>query len=678
MPWIEESRTDFGGLRERVSRKHLVNILNYVNFKEGCVVVNFRSTRDGTTLSLKAVPGPCCGDTANLTWSVRPPADIDTAYEYTDFFIDKGSRVVVVGGQLTDVSPLGMTILLPEHCYATSRRRVERFSSAPVEATLSKNKWRATGPLQDFSGAFIKVRLDSRNSAFVPEKRDTQSIQVVLRSGETTVYDGDGTIKRHITNGGDVDLVVELIPSIQEESKDFHGIVSNPPLIAICRHPLSDKIVRLHVAKTSFNTFVINEDPEHATLFQGLIIPDVRIDFGAGDSAKCSAKVVAGEAGTWLVSILDMPLLDQRKLFSFVENETGMSSGVSTVIDPEDLIEFFFEVGFIYPEKYAGLTCSRTQFKEILSHLYIDTPSISQHFVRYNNGVIQAHICMVRFYERAWVVHHHTAVGGLGAGSAVLTQIFRYIHGYSALPSTGMDYVMTYFRPENRFPNRVLGGLVRLIDTPSLSSIDPFAYLHIHFDRSVKEPHDKGRWRLEPVNYRDLIELEAFYKGVSGGLALKAFGLEAADLGRQTTNLDVEFEKAGLRRRKSSYALRDEGRLKVVVMSLDSDVGLNMSNLMKSMHVFVLDEQGLPLDVLMAQLNGLSFMYEDQEIPVLVFPSSYVTNQGAMPDKIYNLLTFSVSVGEQFVEFVERMTNRTVRRMRTVPKEDEEGKASEQ
>jgi hypothetical protein len=669
---VGEAAGDSNSLRESVSRERLIDILNYVNFKGDSVVVNLRSVRDGSMLSLKAAPEPCCGDAARLAWSDKPPAHINALYEFSDFFIDKGSRVVMVGGLATEVSRSGITVLLPERCYATSRRRMERFSSASVRATLSWNGSEATGVLGDFSAGFLKVRLVAREAGFILKARRQLPLQIVLRSGGTIVYDGKGLIKRRIANGENIDLVLTLIPYVQDKSEGSRGVACDPALIAIYRHPLSGRIIRLHVAKASYNTFVVNEDPEHAVLFQGLVIPDMRIDFGAGDSAQCSAKVEGGEPGAWFIAILDMPIIDQRKLFSFIEKETGMSSGVSEVIDPEDLLEFFFEAGFIYPEKYAGLARSREGIKQILSRLYIETPSVCQHFVRYNRGVIGAHVCMVRFYERAWVVHHHAAIGGSGAGSAVLTQIFRYIHSYSALPSAGLDYVMLYYRPENRFPNRVFGGLARFLNTPSLCSVDPFAYLHLRFDRSGRETHGEREWQIEPAARQHLHKLEDFYNGISGGLTLKAFGLEAGEQGRETVDLNREFEKAGLRRRKSFFALREGERLKAVMMALDSDVGLNMSNLMKSIHVFVVDKEGLPFDLLIRQLNRLSFLYEDLEIPILLFPSSYAVDQGAAFEKVYDLLTFSVSVGEQFLEYVEGLTNRAVRRKYGAPAQERE------
>ena len=459
---IEGTDGDSNSLGESVSRKRLINILNYVNFKGDGVAVNLRSLRDGGMLSLKAAPEPCFGETARLAWSEKPPTNIDTAYEFTDFFIDKGSRLVIVGGRSTDIGRSGITVLLPKHCQATSRRRMERFGSAPVHATLSRNMSEGTGLLQDFGGGFLKVRLPARDAGFLVKGRDKLPLQVALRCGETIVYDGKGLIKRHITDGEHVDLVIALIPSVHEKSECSREVVFDPALIAICRHPLSDKIIRLHVAKASYNTFVVDEGPEHATLFQGLIVPEMRIDFGAGDSAECTAKVVGGESGIWLMSIIDMPILAQRKLFSFIERETGMSSAVSGAIDPEDLIEFFFEAGFIYPKKYARVASSRNRLKEMLSRLYLDAPSISQHFVQDSDGVIEAHISMVRFYESSWVIHHHAALKN-GAGSTLLEQVFRYVDSYSSLPSTHMDYLMCYYRPDNRFPNRVFGGFARFM-----------------------------------------------------------------------------------------------------------------------------------------------------------------------------------------------------------------------
>jgi hypothetical protein len=459
-------------------------------------------------------------------------------------------------------------------------------------------------------------------------------------------------------NGENTDLVLELAGSGKNEVMSELDVVFDQALVAMCRHPLSGKILRLDLVKASYNSFVVIEHPEHVTFFPGLIVPEMRIDFGTGDLAKCTAKVVGGEAGTWLMSILDMPILDQRKLFSFLEKEIGVMSTVCVKIDPDDLLEFFFEAGFIYPQKYALVANSRERLRDVFSHLYVDVPAIAQHFVQHSKGVIEAHISMVRFYERTWIVQHHAALRRNGAGSTVLAQLFRYINSYSPLPSTRMEYLVAYFRPENRFPNRVFGGFARSFANPRLCSVDPFAYFHYRFD-GRKKP-DNGPWRLDRATADNLRDLQEFYGRVSGGLTLDAFDLKGGDIG--AGDLTSLFEEVGLKRGKQLFSLNNDGKTTAVVMALDSVTGLNMSNLTKCLHVFVIDKTVVPFEVLSSQLSRLSYLYDEQEIPVLLFPCSYAISQGISPEKIYDLLIFHRSVGKRFAEYTERLTNRTTRR----------------
>jgi hypothetical protein len=647
---------------ESISRKYLVNTLNYLNFNGNRVVVNLKSRVDGNEISLRALPEPCSGDTVALVWSETPPKDIAVAYELINILVDRGSGVIAVQGQLISINRTGASVLLPLRCDSISRRRLERFGSTQVRAIVSCSDKKAAGDLQDFGGGCLKIRLTVGDAGSLMGAGDKASVGVILFKESTAVYVGAGHVARRTKNGEMVDFVVSLTVSEEEMSLDGQQSKIGRDLVGVCHHPLCDRIVLLRLTMSSHNSFVVNEHPDHVSLFPGLIIPEFKLDFGAGDYARCTARINSGADGTWSFSIIDMPIPDQRKLFCFVENEAGMSSGVCAAIDPKAIVRFFFESGFIYPAKYVSLERARERLKEMLSHLYVDTPVIAQHFVQHEKGIVEAHIAMVRFYDRAWVVHHHTAVGGTGAGSRVLAQIFRYIHSYGAFPSTGMDYVMTYYRPENRFPDKVLGGLSRSLKTPSLSSIDPFAYLHLFFKEREENNDIDTLWTLEPASREDLLELEAFYQRTSGGLTLKAFGLEAAAQGHQTVDLDAEFANAGLHRRKSVISLKYKGRLKAVAMSLDSDDGLNMSNLMKSIHVFVIDESNLHFEELVSQLNGLSHLYEEPEIPMLVFPHSYMSNQGMNLEKVYNLLIFDISVGKRFAEFVERVTNRAVRR----------------
>ncbi len=664
---------------ESISRKHLSNILNHVNFKGGYVVVNLKNLIDENRFSLRAKPEPCAGKTARLAWVETPPANIDSApHQLVNYLIDNGARLVIVGGEATNINQIFITVLLPEHCYATSRRRTERFIPVPVRAMLSANDAEAMGFLSDFGGGFVRVTLAGKDAGFLSKGGGKQRLGVALANGKRIVYNGKGIIRRRTVNGEKVDLIVALTAPPEGESPAEQESVPAGDLVATCRHPLSERVIRLPLISVSYDSFVVSENPKRAMLFPALVIPEMSLHFGTNDSARCAAKVAGGSADAWRISILDMPISDQRRLFSFVEKERGMRSAVSTAVDPEDVVKFFFEAGFIYPEKYAGFAKSRRRLRKMLSRLYVDAPSICQHFVQDDRGVIEAHVSMVRFYERSWLIHHYASLAGKGAGSSVLARIFRYINSYSPFPSTRMEYLMSYYRSENRFPQRVFGGFASFLGAPGFCSVDAFAYHYHRFDRD-KEKGGDPEWRLEPACRDDLLRLGNFYAGLSGGLMLKAFGLEAPGRGLPGEgDIDSEFRKAGLRRKKGLFSLKREGKLTAVVMALDSDAGLNMSNLMKCIHVFVIDPEGLPFHVLTGQLDGLSSLYEERRIPILLFPSSYANRHGVVAEKIYNLLVFHSSVGKQFAEFTERLTNRTMRRKYGVLTTDQKREAGEQ
>jgi hypothetical protein len=86
-----------------------------------------------------------------------------------------------------------------------------------------------------------------------------------------------------------------------------------------------------------------------------------------------------------------------------------------------------------------------------------------------------------------------------------------------------MDYVMSYFRPENKFPNTVFGGFAKDTKDPQGCSMDLFSYLP-YTGLSLGAQLPEG-WFLKECSTSDLWELNNFYSHHSGGLLLEALGL---------------------------------------------------------------------------------------------------------------------------------------------------------
>ena len=261
---------------------------------------------------------------------------------------------------------------------------------------------------------------------------------------------------------------------------------------------------------------------------------------------------------------------------------------------------------------------------------------------------------MIRFYQKSWMIHHHAANQNASrmAGVDVLDQISRFINESHSIFSVQMDYVFCYYRPDNKFPDRVFGGVARNTNDPKKCSLDAFAYLHYNKhsanDITLEEP-----WHLASIRPENLVELKNFYRNVSGGLMLEAMEL-IPDIS-DTDSLSHEYECSGFKRKKELLALKKNNELKAIVLLNTSDIGLNLSELTNGIHIFVIDPEGITNEVLNAVLKTLSINFEPDEFPVLLYPASFADNHSIPYEKVYYLWVLSTQHLDNYFIYLNRL-----------------------
>jgi hypothetical protein len=211
---------------------------------------------------------------------------------------------------------------------------------------------------------------------------------------------------------------------------------------------------------------------------------------------------------------------------------------------------------------------------------------------------------------------------------------------------------MCYYRPENKFPSRVFGGAARSINDLKGCSIDTFAYFH-HQKNSVANRELPRSWQLSETQIEDLQELEGFYQYLSGGILI-----EALDLIPERLNIDSltgEYRSLGLKRDRHLYSLRENGHLKAVVMVSIADLGLNLSDLTNCIKIFVLDGNNLPKDIFCAVLSTVAKAFQQDEVPVLLFPAVYADNQDISYEKHYNLWVINLQYTDPYFKYLNRL-----------------------
>ncbi|MCD4760339.1 PilZ domain-containing protein, partial [bacterium] len=431
-------------------------------------------------------------------------------------------------------------------------------------------------------------------------------------------------------------------------------------------HPFTKKTSTLKIIDIAGSGFSVAEEADNAVLLPGLLIPKLELNFASSIKTRCSAQVVyknslptAGSAKQVKsgLALIDMHPTDHLKLLSLLYQAANDNSYLCNPVDLDDLWEFFFETGFIYPDKYVFFHQNKETIKATYKKLYTENHDIARHFIYQVNGRILGHMAMIRFYENSWLIHHHAArkADFTRAGLVVLNQIGRYLNDSHSLKSSKMNYVFCYFRPENKFPARVFGGSARHIDNPGGCSMDSFAYLHYSripcLETKLPPP-----WHLAKTDAGDLLSLRRFYAQRSGGLMLKALELEPGSV--EMPELRDRYNRAGLRRSRLLFSLKRNTDLIAIFILNISDIGLNMSELTNCMTAIVLEPDNLPGEIFQSALACQAKYFKPNTIPVLLYPETYAKATAINQEKAYTLWTLNMTHTDHYFRYMRRLLKR--------------------
>jgi hypothetical protein len=239
------------------------------------------------------------------------------------------------------------------------------------------------------------------------------------------------------------------------------------------------------------------------------------------------------------------------------------------------------------------------------------------------------------------------------AGLIVLDQVGRFGHDTYRLRGLHLDYLVCYYRPQNKFPSRVFGGAAKFIDNRQGCSVDALAYM------ASPEGGEGGlnlpeRWTFDRAASTDVADLEYLYDRAYGGLMLKALDLEATTW--QDDDLCQEFRKCGFRRERHLFTLKEDGMLRAFLIANVSDIGLNLSDLTNCITALVLEPKRLVPDVLAAALRRVRQITGQEKVPVLVFPAAYAKENGLPSEKVYNFWAFHMqSQSQTYFRYINRL-----------------------
>ncbi|MDD5711491.1 MAG: hypothetical protein PHY31_01900, partial [Smithellaceae bacterium] len=97
-----------------------------------------------------------------------------------------------------------------------------------------------------------------------------------------------------------------------------------------------------------------------------------------------------------------------------------------------------------------------------------------------------------------------------------------------------------------------------------------------------------------------------------------------------------------------------DGKVKAALIVNQSNLGVNLSELLNGITVIVNDPEDLPWKSLCTAISKLSTTYSLQEIPVLIYPFSYAQDKHIAYEKQYELWIIDMRNTDKFIDFMHR------------------------
>jgi hypothetical protein len=641
----------------KIDQKKIINIINFHNFNDEQIFILMADPLTEEELLLRVLPGPCIGAELTCTLHEGTPLSFDNVV-LKGLVIDNGQSIIIMQADPIRVSSQSITMKLRKSGTIYNARHAKRFYCHLVDAVLKQGDKVIEGSLEEFTPSGLRISLKGNIADVIPSLSSDEEFTIHLTRGDDRIFSGLGSLIRVEERNNVLVLNPLNIPQQRYKQRKFRNprMIFSPGPKVIFNHPFTLKRVTFDVVDITTSGFSVEAKSDTSLLIPGMIIDIVTIARPGLFKMKCSAQVVYAipqkkDRIKYGFAIIDTDVVTYNQLFDMYSNAIDRHANFSRDVNMDLLWEFFFESGFIYPNKYSCFSQYKEDYKKTYETLYHSSPEIFANFTYRENDAIYGHVSIIKAYERTWMIHHLAAkpMGTKRTGLFVLNHVLNYFDGFYRMPSIGMDYMIFYFRPDNKFPDHFFGGFCREYKNPQGCSMDCFAYSTQQLKQT--ESALPENWSLSECSREDIAELRSSYKKLSGGLMVDAFCLDGEiDTAESISDL---YNKYGLKRKYRAHVLKHLGQSKAYMIVDESDMGVNLSELLNSIKIIVTDKTDLPWSILKASLGRFSGHYRTANVPVLVYPYQYADEQGITYSKKYNLWVLSAQASDDYSEHLK-------------------------
>ncbi len=646
----------------KIKKAAIINLINHIHFTGGTIQAHIRNNATGKELTITAFPEPCVKDNLTARWLKHDgfkPMD----YALLNILINNGKSIVVAQVETVGVTEDQFIAALPEKGRIWNRRQIRRFPAVNeinVEITQDSNS--INGILKEFNNSSFCVRLDSESSLSF-DGFDKGELFFIQLFKEELIYSGHCSYIKTVINGND--RLIVFAPENTEKNRGKREnrnprvrLVPRPKIVF--NHPILDKSVEFDLMDISSSGFSVRLNIGESPLMPGLFIKELYIVINGTINISCTASVIyqlrIDENNIkYGFSIPEMEMEMFNQLFAIICNAENPNVNLSPKLDFDSLWEFFFKSRFIYPKKYKLMESNRGEIRNIYNKLYQNGREIFAYITYQENGKIYGHCSIIRAYQRSWLIQHLAGIPSENTnkvGIHVVNQVFNYVDTMFKLPSAKMDYLMFYYRPENKFSEYFFGGLYKDTNNPEIISQNTFALLTCRLNLNSNSLLKYLIVEESSSNDLETIEL-LFHKQTRGELFIKSLKLH---LNFNEEPLEETYKKIQLSRICKIYSLKKYDELMALLIVDQSDIGINMSELLNCIKIIIIDMNLLWEDLNWA-INKLGGIYNKENISVMIYPTEYLKLNNINTDRYYTLWIIDSNYGYEYVNYLKQRSN---------------------
>ncbi|NNK86053.1 MAG: hypothetical protein HKO91_10945, partial [Desulfobacterales bacterium] len=213
----EESKNETG---KQLSKEYLVNKLNFTNFQDDTILINFKHRKYDLSLSFRASPNPCSGNKLDCLWVEKEGIyEKLRSYKFNNFFVIDGKKVISVAPEVSSMNESGISFVLPETCCEISSRKVERHSCEGIKVQLIQNSSFFYGSLIDFNPVSFCIELKIVPPQTFKWLDKNIKVNIILSNESETLYAGECTI---LKNTGGYKERRYIVEPVERQIQRYH------------------------------------------------------------------------------------------------------------------------------------------------------------------------------------------------------------------------------------------------------------------------------------------------------------------------------------------------------------------------------------------------------------------------------------------------------------------------